>query len=133
MFPLPLQVRRQAHQLTLHQQSHPPKRLQLSIITSTMNNYLFWENIPRPWDGRAVPRSLRHRPFDYRHQPTDAQMHDRLYREYGPGYRRERDAVFHYNGGWVGGLGLYRYHQQQQVWNAGWENGGRPPRYGGFH
>lgn len=78
-----------------------------------MDRYEFWDKVPRPWDGRAVPRALRHRKFDYRHQPNDAAMHNRLYENYGPDYRRNRDALYWYNGGWTGGLGMFRYRQQQ--------------------
>lgn len=97
-----------------------------------MNNYDFWPNIPDPWDGRPLPRGLRHQPFDYQRQPRDANMHNRLYEHYGPAYRHHRDAVFWYNGRWSGGLRQYRYRQQQQRWMLGDDDLGRPPRYGGF-
>jgi hypothetical protein len=130
----------------LHHQSPKLHTKQLRITTDhrssvtlltpyhhlSMQNYEFWEKIPRPWDGRRVPHAMRHYQ-DLRHQPRDALMHNRLYESYGPGYRTNRDAVFQYNGGWTGGLGQYRYRQQQQRWMLGQDNRGCPPRYGGFY
>jgi hypothetical protein len=95
--------------------------------TREFNMSGYWDYIPHP---PRPPRGTQW--WELPNQPVDMNFHEDLYRRYGPHYRRHPDAVFQYNGGWMGEGAQNRYDDWQLQWLDMQQDGGVAPAYGGF-